>query len=468
MKRKCAITGIIYFLLTVIFYFVAHDQIKYNYIESNLKDVRGILAEVYQGQKIEQEVIPGVELLDQISIPLTTLGRDVKGNMTLSLYDSKTGELLEQKTAVMDNLEDNTVYEWKLSSVISSRKNPQLLLRIQSDSMQGEGPVVYYTDKESGEPNTYLNSEKMGYSLRYNFIGKNISVLGQYFWWFAIGIGVFIETFLSYSLLMEKKGKYNFVVIFENVYKKYKFLIKQLVMRDFKTKYKRSVLGYLWSLLNPLLTMAIQYIVFSTIFRGNIENFPVYLLSGIILFNFFSEAVGQGLVSVVGNAPLITKVYMPKYIYPVTKVISCSINLWISVIPLLIVAFLTGAPFTKALIVLPYVLICLVLFTIGMSLILATAMVFFRDTQYLWGIISLIWMYATPLFYPENILPEKFQIIQKINPLYQMVKFIRTILIEGVSPEPRRYVYCILPAIVICLIGGWIFKKNQDKFVLYI
>lgn len=128
--------------------------------------------------------------------------------------------------------------------------------------------------------------------------------------------------------------------------------------------------------LNPLLTMTVQYIVFSTIFRSGISNFPVYLLSGIILFNFFTDAVGQGLTSIVGNASLITKVYVPKYIYPVTRVVSCSINMLISVIPLLIVTLLTGAKITPAVLLLPFALACLLLFCIGMSLLLSTTEVF--------------------------------------------------------------------------------------------
>ena len=204
------------------------------------------------------------------------------------------------------------------------------------------------------------------------------------------------------------------------------------------------------------------------IFKNDIENFPVYLLTGTILFSFFQEAVGQGLTSILANASLITKVYMPKYIYPVTKVVSTSINLLISMIPLLIVTVLTGEPITPAFLLLPFALFCLVLFCIGFSLMLSAAMVFFRDTQYLWGIASLIWMYATPLFYPENIIPEEYQIIQKINPLYHIVKFARVILIEGVSPEPRRYLYCLVSAVAVCLIGAVIFKKSQDKFILYI
>ncbi len=249
---------------------------------------------------------------------------------------------------------------------------------------------------------------------------------------------------------------------------KYKFLIKQLVQRDFKTKYKRSVLGVIWSFLNPLSMMIVQYIVFSTIFKSDIENFPVYLLSGTIFFNFFTEAVGQGLNSIVGNASLITKVYVPKYVYPTTKVLSTSINLLISIVPLLAVMLITKEPLTKALFLFPFIIIVLLIFTIGVTLMLSAAMVFFRDTLFLWGILSMVWMYITPLFYPENIIAENFQIILKVNPMYHIIKFVRCIVMNGASPQPEEFGACILSAVISLLIGLFIFKKTQDKFVLYI
>ena len=208
--------------------------------------------------------------------------------------------------------------------------------------------------------------------------------------------------------------------------------------------------------------------IFSTIFKSGIENYPVYLLSGIILFNFFSEAIGQGLGSIVYNASLITKVYVPKYIYPVTKVASTSINLFISIIPLLLAVVITGVKITPSILLLPFILGCLLVFCVGMVLMLSAAMVFFRDTQYLWGIISMVWMYATPIFYPEDIIPAHFRFIQTLNPMYYMVKFARTILIDGVSPNPGLYGTCILSAVITCVIGAIIFKKTQNKFVLYI
>ncbi len=232
---------------------------------------------------------------------------------------------------------------------------------------------------------------------------------------------------------------------------KYKFLIKQLVQRDFKTKYKRSVLGVIWSFLNPLSMMIVQYIVFSTIFKSDIENFPVYLLSGTIFFNFFTEAVGQGLNSIVGNASLITKVYVPNYFFLITKVLSTSINLLISIVPLLAVMLITKEPLTKALFLFPFIIIVLLIFTIGVTLMLSAAMVFFRDTLFLWGILSMVWMYITPLFYPENIIAENFQIILKVNPMYHIIKFVRCIVMNGVSPQPEEFGACILSAVISLL-----------------
>lgn len=249
---------------------------------------------------------------------------------------------------------------------------------------------------------------------------------------------------------------------------KYWFLIKQLVSRDFKSKYKRSVLGVIWSFLNPLLTMSVQYIVFSNLFRFDLPYYPVYLISGIVMFNFFTESCGMTMGSILGNASLIKKVYVPKYIYPLTRVLSSMVNLIISLLPLFLVVLISGLRPTKAYFLVSFELVCLLIFCLGVGMMLASAMVFFRDTQFLWGIISMLWMYITPLFYPESILPENLSFILKMNPLYYFVKFTRICIIDGVSPEPIMYVQCFLFAIGSLIIGSWIFKKSQDKFVLYL
>lgn len=250
--------------------------------------------------------------------------------------------------------------------------------------------------------------------------------------------------------------------------RRYRFLISQMVARDFKTKYKRSVLGVFWSFLNPLLTMSVYYFIFSTLFKSDVKNFAVYLMLGIVSFNFFNEACGMTLRAIVDNASLITKVYVPKYIYPMARIVSSAVNLLISLAPLIIIAALTGLEFHLSAFLSAYFLICLVIFSMGMSLMLSALMVFFRDIQFLWGILSMIWMQASAIFYPESILPDRFRIVLQINPLYHFIKNIRICVLDGVSPDPLNYLICLSIALFMLFIGACVFKKLQDRFVLYL
>ena len=176
----------------------------------------------------------------------------------------------------------------------------------------------------------------------------------------------------------------------------------------------------------------------------------------------------MALTAIIGNAGLITKVYMPKYIYPLTRVMSSVVNLAISLIPMLIVCVGTGVRFQKSAVLTLYFLTCLVVFSLGLGLLLSASMVFFRDTQFLWGVFSMMWMYATPIFYPETILPEKFRFILQINPLYHFLKNARMCILGGMSPEPVIYVQCLLMAVGMLAVGAMVFRKSQDRFVLYL
>ncbi|MGL4981570.1 MAG: ABC transporter permease [Treponemataceae bacterium] len=248
--------------------------------------------------------------------------------------------------------------------------------------------------------------------------------------------------------------------------KEYRFLLEQLVARDFKTKYKRSVLGVFWSFLNPLLTMAVQYIVFSRIFNRGDESYFAYLLSGIVFFSFFSETTTMGLVSITGNAPLLRKVYIPKSIFPIARILSSSINLSLSLIPLFLVCILTGVKIQWTIIFFPGVIFLLMVFCLGMSFFLSAAMVFFRDLQFLWGVVVLLWMYATPIFYPESIIPQKFDAILLLNPMRHFLRFGRNVLINGVLPPPSTFIYCMIFSFGMFALGLFVFRKTQNKFVL--
>lgn len=253
-------------------------------------------------------------------------------------------------------------------------------------------------------------------------------------------------------------------------YKKYSFLMKQLISRDFKVKYKRSVLGVVWSLLYPILTMAVMALVFTNIFKFSTPgvNYLVYLLSGLVMFNYFSEASNLAMSSVVANFSLINKVYMPKYIFPLSKCLFVGINFLLTLIPLYVIIFLTGTGVNIYHLLLPYVFICLLLFTIGVGFILATISVFLRDMFYIYGVIITLWTYLTPIMYDIAIIPSKYQIFMKFNPMYWFLDFARQIILYNQMPGFHNYVYCAIFAIGTLLIGIFLFKKNQDKFIYYV
>ena len=250
--------------------------------------------------------------------------------------------------------------------------------------------------------------------------------------------------------------------------KKYSFLLSQLVSRDFKTRYKRSVLGVLWSMLNPLLTMCVQYLVFSNLFKWNVENYAVYLLIGSVTFNFFSEASQAALVSITGSASLITKVYIPTYIFPVAKVLSSCINLCFSTLALYLIIFMQGMSLNIYHLMIPVLYVALILFTCGMGLILSALMVYFRDTQFLYGVIIVLWMYLTPLFYPVDIIPENLMGLYSLNPMYQYVTFFRTLVLDGAMPSLTQFAWCFGYAFGLLGIGLLVFRKLKRNFILYI
>ncbi len=258
-------------------------------------------------------------------------------------------------------------------------------------------------------------------------------------------------------------------------FKKYSFLMKQLIARDFKVKYKRSVLGILWSLLYPILMMIVMVIVFSQMFKFKMDgvNFPVYLLTGLIMFNYFSEASQSAMTSVVTNFSLINKVYIPKYIFPLSKCLFVGINFLLTLIPLLLVIIFTGSGETKCVIniyylILPYIFVCLFLFTVGIGFIISTISVFLRDMFYIYGIVILIWNYLTPIFYSITMLPDKLQAIFKLNPLYMYIDSAREIILYNRAPSGEMLLSCGLVSIITLIIGTIVFKKKQDKFIYYV
>lgn len=247
------------------------------------------------------------------------------------------------------------------------------------------------------------------------------------------------------------------------------FTLSSLVSRDFKLKYRRSVLGVLWSVLNPLLMMCVLTAVFSMFLRfGNIENYPLYLILGNTLFGLMSDSTTGAMNSIIDSASLIKKIKINKIIFPIEKVLFQLVNFAISLIAVVIVMVFFRIMPTFNLILLPILLVYMFFFCTGLGLILSALVVFFRDVKHFWSVLLTAWTYATPLFYPVEILPEWLLPFEQYNPMYHYVHYFREIALWGTTPSLESNLICIGFAAVTFLVGLLVFKKTQKKFILYV
>lgn len=478
-KRLMAIWAACYWILAVTIYLVAGQQFHYTAVTSDALSATTTVGELVDGLTITQRLIAPAESLTGFDLMAATYGRSNTGTLH-AVFTNNAGEVVAAKDIDIATLPESKYFTISLDSVAQVQAGDPLTLTLTTTGcMPGNAITIYCGDtivagrfdivQSISEADRYTINGVPGAGklcVKVNCI-RTLTFYRDY--WLIIG-GAFAALALLclYWWRGAKDGRNNPLVAVCMLFTRYGFLIRQLVSRDFKTKYKRSALGMAWSFLNPLLTMSVQYVVFSTLFQSDIPNYPVYLLSGIVFFNFFSEAVSMGMTSITGNASLIKKVYMPKYIYPVSRILSSLVNFALAIIPLLLVMLITGTAFTPALLLLIFDMLCLLGFVTGMSLLLTTAMTFFQDTQFLWGVVSMMWMYLTPLFYPESIIPAQFLTAYHMNPMYQYITFARICIIDGVSPEPMAYLWCILSSVVVLGLGILTFKRHQDKFVLYL
>ena len=266
------------------------------------------------------------------------------------------------------------------------------------------------------------------------------------------------------------------------------FILQQLVTKDFKLKYRRSVLGVVWSVLNPLLMMAVMTLVFSNMFRFNIDHYPLYLILGTVLFTLMSDATNGAMSSIIDASSLIKKVRVKKAVFPVEKVLFSLVNFALSLVAVAGVMlffhftsppddpfFLHGKVMLLGLLLVLYV----VVFSIGVGLILSSLSVFFRDVMHLWGVVMTAWNYLTPVFWPQNLveftaglpnpgLAQALVTVENFNPMYHFVVYFRDVMMYGNIPSLQENVICIAFALVTLGLGILIFKKTQHKFILYI
>lgn len=273
---------------------------------------------------------------------------------------------------------------------------------------------------------------------------------------------------ITTSIILIIAFKREFVQSQIATFSRFKYLLYFLVKRDFISRYRKSVLGVLWSLLNPLLTMAVMTVIFSHLFKFEIKNFPVYLLSGQIMFGFFSEATTLAMGSVIGGEGIIKKVYVPKYIFPLSRVMSSLVNLAFSTLAFLFIYFVTRAPFHWTLLLIPIPLIYLFVFSLGVAMFLSSLAVFFRDLSYIYGVLLTLFMYFTPIFYPVSILPSYLVPVIGLNPLYHFIDYFRNLALNGVIPGLWENMVCVGFSLASLCIGLYVFMSQQNKHILYL
>lgn len=247
---------------------------------------------------------------------------------------------------------------------------------------------------------------------------------------------------------------------------KFQPLLQELVARDIKIKYRRSVLGVLWTLLNPLFMMIILSVVFSSLFKFDVENFPLYVLSGQVIFNFFNDATTSSMSAIISSASLIKKVYVPKYLFVLSRVFSSVINLMAAFTALILVMVTTRVELHWTVIFSVIPLVMIVLFSLGIGLLLSALTVKFRDIMHLYSVFTTGLMYLTPVIYPMAILPASIRIIVMINPVTNYLLMFRDTMFNNTLPSLSGVIIGLIEMIAALALGLYVFYKNQDEFIL--
>ena len=239
-----------------------------------------------------------------------------------------------------------------------------------------------------------------------------------------------------------------------------------MITRDIKTKYRKSILGVFWTILNPLFMMIVLSVVFSNLFKFDIEYFPVYLLSGQLIFNFFSEATTNAMGAIIANGPLIKKVYVPKYMFVLSRIFSSSINLLASFTAMIFVMLAMRVELHYTVLLAPIPLLFIVFFSLGVGLILAAVTVKFRDIMHLYSVFVTALMYLTPVIYPMSIIPAWLKKIVLLNPITNILMMFRDVMLNNTVPSLASILLAIVEVIVVMALGLYVFYKRQDTFIL--
>jgi ABC-type polysaccharide/polyol phosphate export permease len=249
---------------------------------------------------------------------------------------------------------------------------------------------------------------------------------------------------------------------------RYRELIWALALKELKIRYKRSILGFLWALLNPMLLMLVLTVVFSKMMIMQQEHYPVFILSMLLPWTFFSQSLSYAAESIVGNGDLIKKVRVAKLIFPVAAVVSNMINLLLSFIPLALIVLVMRHPFHLTWLYLPVPILALAILTLGATFFFAAVNVYYRDVSHILQILLQVWFYVTPIIYSLEYIPQKYRMFFKLNPIIYVMNGFRLGVYYGMLPTGESILASFVCAFVTLYLGFWVFRKHQHEFVFYV
>lgn len=253
-----------------------------------------------------------------------------------------------------------------------------------------------------------------------------------------------------------------------NKLKKYKFLFEELVKRDFLKKYKRTVLGIAWSMISPLMNLLILWLVFSHFFGNNVDHYVIYLFAGQLVFSYFTDATNFGMTALVANAHIFSKINVPKYMFLLSQQLSALINFLLTLVIFFVFCLIDKITFSFNFLLLIYPVICLVIFNLGIGLILSALYVFFKDTQYFWGICTQLIMWCSATFYNIDGYSDKIKTLFMCNPIYVYIKYFRMIVLDGSIPSVSMHILMLVYSLLALAVGSFIYKKYNHEFLYYV
>ncbi len=238
--------------------------------------------------------------------------------------------------------------------------------------------------------------------------------------------------------------------------------------RDFKKKYKRTVLGMGWSMLMPLLTLLVMKLVFGQFFGRNIDHFTTYIFCGNVIFCWFSESSGLGMRSLFGNAAIFSKVNVPKYLFLLSGSVQTLINFLLTMLVFLFFCWLDDVTFTWRFVMLAYPVATMLVFNIGIGLVLSALYVFFRDMDYIWGVATQLLMYGSAIFYSVDGMSPKAQMVFACNPVYRHIAYFREVVLGGAVPDLETHLTLACFALVALAVGAFMYKHYNTRFLYYV